>query len=350
MGSVNSKTLNERKIADKTTVEHNNINIQQGLSSEQFFSLMQLFSENMVKLQNVAAKTACERAQELTSDFNHKLLLQEQKINRITKRLAEPDMQLAFFEAQKGYAKTGDKNKLDLLTDLLIDKGEEKKNSLKDHLINEAIEIIPKLTSQQIDFLSLFALRYLRRKNILDLTSFKEYLNKVYLPFKSCIPISSSDLMYMQQLNCINLSDIPTQDVSFLSNFREHYKGLFATGFTVREIKQELDVEDYKPFVIKALNNRSLIQIRALSEKSLYELFGKHNTPAEKQAVLKKYFNMTLSDGEIETKIIKLVPGMREILHASRELNNFKFSPLGKLIAAHNIRIKTGTHIDWELD
>jgi hypothetical protein len=304
----------------------------------------------MIKLQNTAQKTASERAQELTSDFNQKLLLQEEKIAKITKRLTDPNMQLAFFNAQKGYAMTGDKSKLDLLTELLLEKGEEKKNSLKDHLINEAISVVPRLTSQQIDFLSLFALRYLRRKKILNFADFKEYLNKIYLPFKDCLPVSHSDLMYLQQLNCINVSDIPMQEISFLSNFREHYKGLFATGFTVREIKKELDVEDYKPFVMKSLNNRSLIQIRALSEKGLYELFGKHNTPAEQQAVLKKYFNLILSDSEIETKIIRLVPGMREILHASREQNNFNFSPLGRLIAAQNIRIKTGVQLGWELE
>jgi hypothetical protein len=349
MFNSNIQTLNVGdNIANLQASHNNSAIIKRDLSNEQFFSLMQLFTENMPKLQDVAMRIANEKARELTSDFNQKLLIQDEKIDKITNRLTDPDMRITFFEAQKGYAKTGDK--LELLTDLLIDKGKEDKNSLKDYLINEAIKTIPKLTSQQIDFLSLFALKYLHCRNILDLTRFREHLSNTYLPFKDSLPISHSDLTYLQQLNCIQLSDMQTHNVSFLSNFREHYRGLFAKGFTVREIKQELSVEDYKPFVIKSLNNRSLIQICALNEKALYELFGKYNTPAEKQAVLKKYFYMTLSDGEIAAKIVKLAPDMKEIMNASKLANSFKFSPLGKLIAANNIKIKTEVYIDWELD
>ena len=358
--TVNDKTLTSGDSSKNLQAGNDITNINNyGLSTSDVIEiiktvgkaeLLQLFMDNFTVMKNLAKEIADDRAKEITNEFNEKLLAQEEDvILKVHKRLSQPDMQSAFFEAQKGYAKTGDKNKSNLLTDLLINKGKENNGTLKDYLIDEAIEITAKLTSKQLDLLSLLQLRNTANNSVNSIEILKQWIIDIYSPFQDCLPISIQNLEYLEQMNCISI--IPhylTFNSSFLSNFKNSYKGIFASGFTNEEVEDIFSLEKNSILIIPCLNDNSLYQINALNDKDLENMFEVNNVPEDRQSVIKEYFDRVLTDEEIKIKITELAPFMEKIMNISKETNYCRLNPLGTIIALSNIKAKTNKVVAWD--
>ena len=334
------------------TVINNGLNIEhvkELIKTEGKDILLQLFFDNFLIMQNTAKEAVNERVKDLTNEFNEKLLSQEEQvIIKVHERLSEPDMQSAFFEAQKGYAKTGDKNKEDLLTDLLLNKGKEEQGTLKDLLLDEAIETIPKLTKQQIDLLGLLVIKD-SLFNVINKETFKQLLIDTYLPFVSCLPMSVQNLDYLNQVNCISFLSFRKQDNTFIEQFKKNYKGIFSKGFNREDIEKELNMEKYSNLFIPCLNNNNLYQINALNEDILDEQISKiENVDINEIVIIKKYFMMILSDEEIKQILTDLVPEMQKIIEVGMIPDNLRINPLGILIGIMNIKSKTRKNMNWD--
>jgi hypothetical protein len=194
-------------------VVHIEQQIHQGLTPEQARSeLIALFEENFYRLQSVARQTAEERAGEITEKFLDEL---KHRNPAGLEAAQDVDMQAAIFDAQKAYARTGDKDLSDLLVDILVDRAGEKDRNLKQIVLNEALSVAPKLTVEQFDILSLvFLLRYSKLTNLRGLESLREYLENTVVPFTSSMPQHESPYQHLEYTGCasIQIDAIPVAD------------------------------------------------------------------------------------------------------------------------------------------
>lgn len=337
----------------------NNIIVNNGLTidmvkelikTEDKAELLQLFIDNYTVLRNIAKEVANERVEELTNKFNENLLQQEEQvILKIYGRLSNPDMQSSFFEAQKAFAKSEDKNKSDILSNLLIDKGKEDHGSLKDYLIDEAIEKISKLTRKQINFLSLFILKTATMNRINNLETLNLNHLSHFITYKDCLPMSEQNLLYLKQTNCISINKFQTA-ITFQESLKNNYKGLFAKGFSREEIENEISIEEISDLIVPCLTNNSFYQIDALNEVMLENDLRYINKEIHVKTLLKTYFNLLLPDNEIKETMTKLSPNIAKIFEDNVNSLSLELTPLGMIIGLNNLKNMSNLILTWDFN
>lgn len=103
-----------------TNLQGQSIVIHQGISySDAKEIALDVYKSNFLQLSQDAAELARARAEEITDNFLTKL--KDENEAAVTE-MSQPGMQAALFEAQKQYAKTGDKNLEGLLVDILVER------------------------------------------------------------------------------------------------------------------------------------------------------------------------------------------------------------------------------------
>jgi hypothetical protein len=112
---------------------------------------LDVFKKNFLKLSEQAANTALQRAEELVKDFLNNLY---DKNIEIIEKLQNPAVQYSLFNVEREYAKSGDNELKQQLLYLLIERTLSKERTLKQIVLDEAIETLPKLSVEQLNFLS----------------------------------------------------------------------------------------------------------------------------------------------------------------------------------------------------
>ena len=111
-----------------------------------------LFKNNFEELAGQAMVTAVERNEFITDKIIEKL--QSKNPDGIGVA-ADPDFQSSVFSVQREFAKSGDENAAELLTDLLVERSKITSRNLQQIVLNEALLVVPKLTAAQINALVL---------------------------------------------------------------------------------------------------------------------------------------------------------------------------------------------------
>lgn len=119
---------------------------------------MNVFKSNFYDLGEKVEELIQERAEKILDDYLDKL---KERNPQYIKNTEDPDLRYVIYEAQKNHARRNDLNIEKLLVETLVERTIYKGDSIKELVLNEALSIIPKLTSKQIDILSLiFFVRY----------------------------------------------------------------------------------------------------------------------------------------------------------------------------------------------
>lgn len=146
---------NEINSGDYTTnIQSENVYVSQntGISYTEARQIaLDVFKSNFYELSKVAKNVAIERAEKLVDRFLSKL---EKELPEEVRKIQNPDVQYTVIKAQSIYARSGEPEILELLTDLLKDRFKVKENSLKKIVLNEAIETISKLTINHLRILT----------------------------------------------------------------------------------------------------------------------------------------------------------------------------------------------------
>lgn len=320
---------------------------QQLVKQEVEYQVNTIMRDNFIKLQNDALACANTRANELTQMFFDKLLqLPQEIVPQVLERLKDPDMQMSIWEAQKGYIKSGNKDKLQRISLLLRDKISEEADTLKSYLIDEALVVIPKLTKTHIDFLT--CIMYLSTTNhkVVNWKSLKTIVLTNIVDLCRGIQICDNDISYLSQLKCLEQN--PLQNRFDLYKILEiHYKGLFAKGLEEKELNLEM-LNKIKPSIlIRCINDPQKYQINALNEQVLKHELQKHHLSLNEEKQIKQYFDKTLPQHEIKAKIENMTPSINEIAAWLNQYSHIFLTPLGMLIAISNYREKFKENITW---
>lgn len=209
-------------------------NYYTGMSPEQAVDFaMDLFWKNFPKLQATAEEVARKRVEEFCKDTVKKL--QRDGTNNYA-TLADPGVQYALVDAQKSYARYGEKEMLDMLTEIVYTRVKHNDDFILKVTIDKALSIVNMITAKQLDLLSLmFICTRVKFGNITTLKDLCEHFNYLEEKFGH---VDVMSIPYLNMLGCMQIT-LPDPVEAYVN----------AYGF------DRQDIEDICPDFITDLNN-----------------------------------------------------------------------------------------------
>lgn len=311
---------------------------------------LEVYKENFIKLSDEAKNTAFIRVEELVDDFLIKL---HERSPHSLQSLKEPGMQMALFTAQKEYAKTGDKDLEETLVDLLVDRAATNERDLKQIVLDESISTVSKLTTKQLDVLTLvFITTRTQNNTINNIPSFIKYLKEYFLPFLSSLTVEASTYDHLVYAGASSFMGI-AYNKEFEQILKNRYKGIFFNGFTKEEFESSVgNIEDYKSLIMRCLHFPEKFQLNCMTEELLEKeasAQGIEQTIIERLKQL--YLTYVMSDKAAKEFILSTVPEMKSLMDhwESSDMNATSLTSVGVAIANANFRRKTGMPLDLSI-
>lgn len=322
------------------------VEITSGLSYEDAKNIaLDVFQANFYKLVGIAQETAKQRAEEITDKF----LTELQKRNpEGLKNAKDVDFQHSLFVVQKEYARTGDKDLGDILVDILVDRSKEDERSILQIVLNESLQIAPKLTPNQIATLTvIFTLRHTKFLRMDSLESLKDYIDHRISPFVSSLSVHQALYQHLVYAGCGSISIGQT---SIEKLFRATYPGLFSKGFSSEEIKElGHPINRMLPLFAKSLHSEGLFQLPFLDEDILKQTAKKMDlTDPQVDKLLSLQNKYLMSEKELKEYLLVVHPCMKKLFDVwgSSPLKNTSLTSVGIAIGHANMRRVTGESAD----
>lgn len=298
-------------------------------------------------LTQVALNTAVSRIEE----YGDKLLSKIQERNPAAlQSFTDPAIQFALKDAQKEYAKTADNDLAEVTIDLLIDRMDCKHRDRVSLVLDDALSKATKLTSGDLDLLSLiFLLKDSKRLDLANdkkLTEFLVFVNQ----FSTHASTSNAAFQYIESLGCASLMQF--SGISLSELFRKSYPGLFAKGFPSENIPDSFTEEIKAEVIIPCLNNPDLFQINALDDSRIEHFIQAGKVPEDNKAQLLDLLNnRCLNDEELKGKILKLCPEFQQTFDYwdKTRVKQLRLTSTGIMLAHANIRRKTNEKYDLSI-
>ena len=162
--------------------------------------LMNLFLDNFPRLQQIAAETAKQRAEELCQETVNKL--SQNGLNDFS-AFEDPDVQYDFWEAQKDYARFGKREMLENISSLIASRVKFNNEDYIKIVIDRALSVVSYLSQEQLDYLSLLFLckrvKFHSINTIEKLKSTLDYWDHIFNPG------SFSAISLLNSLGCLEL-------------------------------------------------------------------------------------------------------------------------------------------------
>ncbi|MBI1185008.1 hypothetical protein GC194_12100 [bacterium] len=331
---------------NSTNLQGKSIVINQGISYLDAKNIaLDVFKSNFLELSAKAADTARHRAEELVDNFLKEV---KDRNPKAVGTMEDPGMQHSLFTAQKEYARTGDKDLSDMLVNILVDRASQKERNLKQIVLDESLNVVPKLTASQMDTLTIvFIIKYSRNSDVKDLISFKSYLALYIKPFTSIL--SKEDSLY-QHLEFTGCGSISSSSVKIQNVFSKTYKGLFCRGFPLEQFEISVTKsEKFKALITPCLNDPSRYQLAALDDEVLDKKSKRMGLTTEEINELKPFLNnYQFSGKELIERINQHGDFMSTLFDVwdNSSLKNMTLTSVGIAIATANLRRKTGISVD----
>ena len=354
-------------MAEKTKQENSNISdsqIQQikvdtlivnGVTEEKCRQIcLDVYKNNIMEFQKEAQDKAFSRASELTDIFIEKLSTQDEKIRqKVEECLKEPAMQEAVFKSQKCYAMSNDEDHLNILTNMLIDRGNISQRTNKQMLIDDAIDTLSKLNQKHLDILGYILLRggvnQSGTLNILD-----SYINNLVKYMKKIIPLSkeNNDFVYLKHRNCLQTPVF--SDYQGIETYIFRQTQAFNEGFEKSEILEELNNNAFENFFIPSLKNPNKYVLKFNS----FEFIEKHLSQDELLQALEKikkfyipYKSGQVNKSEVYDIILKRHPDASILFNNDiKAFSYYNLTPLGQLIAIEYVSQDVDKDFLWDFE
>jgi hypothetical protein len=333
-----------------TNLQARTITINQGLTYRDAKEIaLDVYKENFLKLSADASRLAIQRAEEFTDKFLEKL---KNDSASSVESMKEPGMQIALYSAQKEYARTGDVDLQNLLVDILVERSKSVARDIKQIVLDESLEIAPRLTPEQFDVLTLsWLLTRTKNNGIISKESLDNYIRTYLLPFVDSLNESTSCYEHIQYLGCGDLVQLGDWG-KIEKRLRDSYPGIFCKGVSDDDIKSELGDMDTKGMVIKSLHNDALFQISAMDLEVIKSEATRRGLSDDLVPKLNSIFEKSrMSEAEVRDYILKVDPKVDRLLSIWEKtpLNRLTLTTVGYAIAQANFRRKTGSKVDLSI-
>ncbi|WP_427004250.1 LPO_1073/Vpar_1526 family protein [Pseudarthrobacter sp. H2] len=277
----------------------------------------------------VALQTVNERFDYMSSEFSRRL---SQLPPENQKSLEDPDVQYAISSAGKSYARRGTEELASVLLDLLTDRCTAPSESLLATVLNDAIEIAPRLTKTERATLAV-AWRLLRTTSPVDTPEgcFRLLRHSV-APFIGELVKSDATYLHLQSLGCAAVETF--NGTSLHDVFSTYYPVAFSAGLKPEDVPERLRPFLPDPMIFKACDHQpELLQV-APQNGTAIELLSQHlggaDVVQELQSLQK---NNVLPEAMVRDMVIEAIPEFTRLYEVWDTLGSLKLSAVGIAIA-----------------
>lgn len=189
ISGVSNSTVNQAK---------GNIINNYGISAKDVIDIVNyVVADKMAVFHKEAEETAKQRLAEFNLELIKKL---QDKADEQIGKFNLPAVQLAARKAAWGYVQSGDANNNEEFVDLLIDRVSVEERSTKQHLIDEAIEILPTLSPICLQLLSFLAFSQLMKQ--CHISDYEDWINSINPILENISKVTSLDIDFLNQADC----------------------------------------------------------------------------------------------------------------------------------------------------
>lgn len=293
---------------------------------------------------DIVTKEAYEKFNQLIEEFQNRLADEISKLKNpqdIIDRFKEPKFQFILHDIIKEFTQANDETLKEDLIDILIDRLKVNEDSVLQFIIENAIQILPKISMSMSQLLAAMYLRFLKERCSANLLRAK--LNSYAIIYEHLDKITNLDIEYLKQLNCLSalpdlkhMEPIETEmrvkyDLFFRKPISIESFSSYATSNEV--LKMANDVFSYCCADEIQTNQYRCSFISSESLKDYFDKSGKTNEYNAVHAIFNK--TPTLSDGEIRQELISINPNWEKAINLfhKEQVWYYQPTPVGMYIA-----------------
>lgn len=312
---------------------------------------LDVFRANSSVYTEIAKKTIEERVVNITDDI---FTMIYSELPDTVEKLVEPAVQDTLLKIQKEYAKNDDPALKERLIVLLKNRLKVDEKDMETIVLDEALEIVPKLTSTQLNVLSLHltALR-ISHSEVNNRDTFFNMLTSKILLFYSEDMNKTMEYAHLQYLGCIGILSEGSTYKPIEEIFRNRYAGLFSRGFSKEEFYEYMGIEiqEFQQLITICQMDREKYQFNAMNEDTLRYNIAQSGKQGYEEKILQYYKEHIMEVQEIKEDISSHVQGFESLADFWKKTSEFKsmnLTSVGIEIGLLNYNLQTGSKIQWK--
>lgn len=351
------KDINSENILTQTAGENSkNLNVMgdyhEGLSYKDARQVaLDVFKANSSVYTEIAKKTIDERVVNITDDI---FTMIYSELPDTVEKLVEPAVQDTLLKIQKEYAKNDDPALKERLIALLKNRLKADEKDMETIVLDEALEIVPKLTGTQLNILSLnlTVLRILHHE-VTNRDTFFHMLTSKILLFYSNHMSKTMEYAHLQYLGCTGILSEGSTYKPIEEIFRNRYAGLFSRGFSREEFYEYMGIEiqEFQQLITTCQIDKEKYQFNAMNENVLKYSIAQSGKQEYEEKLLQYYKEHIMEVKEIKDDISSHVQGFEELADFWKKTSEFKsmnLTSVGIEIGLLNYNLQTGSKIQWK--
>lgn len=351
------KDINSENILTQTAGENSkNLNVMgdyhEGLSYKDARQVaLDVFKANSSVYTEIAKKTIDERVVNITDDI---FTMIYSELPDTVEKLVEPAVQDTLLKIQKEYAKNDDPALKERLIALLKNRLKADEKDMETIVLDEALEIVPKLTGIQLNILSLnlTVLRILHHE-VTNRDAFFHMLTSKILLFYSNHMSKTMEYAHLQYLGCTGILSEGSTYKPIEEIFRNRYAGLFSRGFSREEFYEYMGIEiqEFQQLITTCQIDKEKYQFNAMNENVLKYSIAQSGKQEYEEKLLQYYKEHIMEVKEIKDDISSHVQGFEELADFWKKTSEFKsmnLTSVGIEIGLLNYNLQTGSKIQWK--
>ena len=351
------KDINSENILAQTAGENSkNLNVMgdyhEGLSYKDARQVaLDVFKANSSVYTEIAKKTIDERVVNITDDI---FTMIYSELPDTVEKLVEPAVQDTLLKIQKEYAKNDDPALKERLIALLKNRLKADEKDMETIVLDEALEIVPKLTGIQLNILSLnlTVLRILHHE-VTNRDTFFHMLTSKILLFYSNHMSKTMEYAHLQYLGCTGILSEGSTYKPIEEIFRNRYAGLFSRGFSREEFYEYMGIEiqEFQQLITTCQIDKEKYQFNAMNENVLKYSIAQSGKQEYEEKLLQYYKEHIMEVKEIKDDISSHVQGFEELADFWKKTSEFKsmnLTSVGIEIGLLNYNLQTGSKIQWK--
>lgn len=351
------KDINSENILTQTAGENSkNLNVMgdyhEGLSYKDARQVaLDVFKANSSVYTEIAKKTIDERVVNITDDI---FTMIYSELPDTVEKLVEPAVQDTLLKIQKEYAKNDDPALKERLIALLKNRLKADEKDMETIVLDEALEIVPKLTGIQLNILSLHltVLRILHHE-VTNRDTFFHMLTSKILLFYSNRMSKTIEYAHLQYLGCTGILSEGSTYKPIEEIFRNRYAGLFSRGFSREEFYEYMGIEiqEFQQLITTCQIDKEKYQFNAMNENVLKYSIAQSGKQEYEEKLLQYYKEHIMEVKEIKDDISSHVQGFEELADFWKKTSEFKsmnLTSVGIEIGLLNYNLQTGSKIQWK--
>ncbi len=324
------KDINSENILTQTAGENSkNLNVMgdyhEGLSYKDARQVaLDVFKANSSVYTEIAKKTIDERVVNITDDI---FTMIYSELPDTVEKLVEPAVQDTLLKIQKEYAKNDDPALKERLIALLKNRLKADEKDMETVVLDEALEIVPKLTGIQLNILSLHltVLRILHHE-VTNRDTFFHMLTSKILLFYSNRMSKTIEYAHLQYLGCTGILSEGSTYKPIEEIFRNRYAGLFSRGFSREEFYEYMGIEiqEFQQLITTCQIDKEKYQFNAMNENVLKYSIAQSGKQEYEEKLLQYYKEHIMEVKEIKDDISSHVQEFEELADFWKKTSEFK--------------------------